>query len=183
MDALELVLAALGGGGLVAVINQWLDRRAQRIREEARALREVRAPLYRELLRPWAVTLAAAREGRDPVQALAGSADSPEYHRALFEFAMTASDDLVRSFGRMMLAASLSAALPEEAKNNIEDPRTLMADFVFHLRKDLGPRNTRLEPDDLIRVLLPSSGNADITEILRDDPERPTGASSAVAEA
>lgn len=71
MDVMELVVGALGGGGLVTMISQWLGRRERRGREEARALREARTSLYRELLRPWATTLAAARAGQDPVQALA----------------------------------------------------------------------------------------------------------------
>ena len=173
MGVAELVVLALGSGGLGALINRSLDRRAQRLREEERALREVRTPLYRELLRPLAVALAAGRQGQDPVQALAGSADSPEYHLALFEFAITASDDLVRSFSRLMFAASMRAALPEEGKNHIEDLRELLADVVFQLRRDLGPRKTSLEPDDVIRVLLHHSGNADISEILRNTDRIP----------
>ena len=168
MDIGELILAALGGGGLVAVINQWLDRRAQARREELRALREARAPLYRQLIRPWATALASARAGQDPVQTLAGSADSPDYHLALFEFAMTASDDLVRSFGRLMLAASLSEHLPEAAKPVLDKPEKLLGDFVLQLRRDLGPRDTSLEPDDVIRVLFHNLGNADVSEVLRE---------------
>lgn len=179
MDVVEVVVVAAlsggGGGGVVAMINRWLDRRAQRHREEARALREVRTPLYRELLRPWAVTLAAARAGEDPVEALAGTADSPEYQLALFEFAITASDDLVRSFSELMLAASLREALPETAKDTIVDPRTLLAEFVFQLRRDLGPRATSLEPNDLIRVLLHHSGNAKLSEVLRENPQGSKG--------
>ena len=178
MDVTELILAALGGGGLVAVINQWLDRRAQARREELRALREVRTPLYRQLIRPWATALAAARAGKDPVQTLAGSADSPDYHLALFEFAMTGSDDLVRSFSRLMLAASLSEHLPEAANPVIDKPENVLGDFILQLRRDLGPRGTNLERDDVIRVLFHYLGNADVSEVLREtevraDIERP----------
>jgi hypothetical protein len=150
------------------VINQWLDRRAQERRQEMHALREVRTPLYRKLILPWATALAAARAGKDPVQALAGSADSPEYQLALFEFAMTASDDLVRSFSRLMLAASLSKDLPEAAKEVIDRPESVMGDFILQLRKDLGPQGTNLERDDVIRVLFHHLGNSDISEVLRD---------------
>ena len=169
MGVMELFVGALGGG-LVTIIGQWLGRRAQRRREEARALREARIPLYRELLRPWATTFAAARVGQDPVQALAGSADSAEYNLVLYEFAITASDDLIRSFSRLMLAASMWEALPKAKRSKIEEPQKLMADFVFQLRRDLGPRKTSLERDDVIRVLLPHLGNADISEILRETP-------------
>ena len=181
MDVIELVVAVLSGGGLFAVINRWLDRRAQKIREEMRTLHEVRTPLYRELIRPWATALAAARAGQDPAQALAGSADSPEYNRALFEFAITASDDLIRSFSKMMFAASLRHALPKAGRNNIEDPQTLLADFIFQLRRALGPRKTNLERDELIRVLLPHSGNADISEILCEAPKGSHSAGSAAS--
>ncbi len=182
MDVMSLVVGALGGG-LVTMVNQWLARRAQKRREEARALREARIPLYRELLRPWAATLAATRVGKDPVQALAGSADSPEYNLVLYEFAITASDDLIRSFSKQMFAASLYPALSEEGRSKIEEPQKLMADFIFQLRRDLGPPKTRLERDDVIRVLFPSSGNADISEILRETPaESSRGPSSATSE-
>ena len=178
MGVAEIVLVALGSGGLGAAINRWLDRRAQRNREEERALREVRTPLYRELLRPLAVSLAAVRQGKEPVQVLGGSADSPEYHLALFEFAITASDDLVRSFSKLMFAASMRVALPEAGKEHIEDLGKLQADFIFQLRRDLGPRKTSLEPDDLIRVLFPHSGNADISETLRETRTGSHGSSS-----
>ena len=172
MDVIELVLAALGGGGLVAVINQWLDRRAQDRREEMRALRELRTPLYGKLVRPWASALAAIRAGKRPVQALAVSADSPDYYLALFEFAMTASDDLVRSFSRLMLAASLNESLPEAAKPIIDKPENALGDFILQLRRDLGPRGTNLEQDDVIRILFPHLGNADISEVLRETAKR-----------
>ena len=165
MDVIELILAAAGGGGLVAAINQWLDRRAQKSREEMRALRKIRTPLYRRLIRPWATALAAAHSGKDPVQALADWDDSPEYQLALFEFAMTASDDLVRSFSRLMLAASLSKDLPEAAKTIMDTPEKVMGDFILQLRMDLGPAGTNLERDDVIRVLFHHLGNADISEV------------------
>jgi len=168
MDVGALILAAFGGGGIVAVVNQWLDRRAQDRREELRALREVRTPLYRQLVHPWATALAAARAGRDPVKALAGTADSPDYHLALFEFAMTASDDLVRSFSKLMLAASLSESLPDAAKPVINKPQNLLGEFILQLRRDLGPRGTNLEQDDVIRVLFHHLGNADVSEVLRE---------------
>ena len=168
MGVIELIVGALGGGGLVAFVNRWLDRRAQGRREEMRALREARTPLYRELIRPWATALAAARAGQDPGQALAGSADSPEYHLALFEFAITASDELVRSFSRLMLAASLSKDLPEAARTMVDTPESVTGDFILQLRKDLGPAGTNLERDDVIRVLFPYSGNADISEVIRE---------------
>ena len=166
MDVIELILAAAGGGGLVALINQWLDRRAQARREEMQALREVRTPLYRKLIRPWATALAAVQAGKDPVQALAGSAGSPEYQLALFEFAMTASDDLVRSFSKLMLAASLNKDIPEAAKTIFDTPESVMGDFILQLRRDLGPAGTNLERDDVIRVLFHHLGNADISELL-----------------
>lgn len=181
MDVVEIVvvaLLALGSGGLGALINRWLDRRAQRNREEERALREVRTSLYRELLRPFAVSLAAIRRGEDPIEAAGSSADSTEYHLALYEFAITASDDLVRSFSNLMFAASMRAALPEAERERIKDLPNLQADFILQLRRDLGPRKTSLEPGDLIRVLFPHSGNADISKILRETPTGSHGASS-----
>lgn len=181
MDVVEIVvvaLLALGSGGFGALISQWLDRRAQRNREAERALREVRTPLYRKLLRPLAVSLAAVRQGKEPVEVLGGSADSPEYHLALYEFAITASDDLVRSFSNLMFAASMRAALPEAGKEHIKDLSNLQADFILQLRRDLGPRKTSLEPGDLIRVLFPHSGTADISEILRETPTGSQGGSS-----
>lgn len=69
-----------------------------------------------------------------------------------------------------MFAASMCEALPEAERSKIEEPQKLMADFVFQLRRDLGPRKTSLERDDVIRVLFPHSGNADISEILRETP-------------
>ncbi len=182
MGVTEVLVVALGGGGLGALINHWLDRRAQRHREEARSLREVRTPLYRELLRPFAVTLAASRKGQNPVKALAGSADSPEYNLALYEFAITASDDLVRSYSKLMFAASMLSALPEAAKDHIKDPQSLLAECLFQLRRDLGPRKTSLGPDDLIRVLYHHSGNADISEILQEPQTGSQGADSTAPE-
>ena len=175
MDVVELVLAALGGGGLVAVINQWFDRRAQERREELRALRDIRTPLYRQLVGPWATALAAARAAKDPAQTPADSADSPDYFLSLFEFAMTASDDLVRSFSRLMLAASLHESLPEAAKPIIDKPEHLLGDFILQLRRDLGPRGTNLERDDVIRVLFHHLGNADISEVLRETAQDSIG--------
>ena len=180
MDIIEVVVLALGSGGLagglVTVINRALDRRAQGRREEMRGLREVRIPLYRKLLRPWAKALAAARAGQDPVQAIAGSADSPEYQLVLFEFAITASDDLVRSFSRLILAASLSQHLPEGAKSVIDTTDRVTSEFVLQLRRDLGPQSTKLQQDDVIRVLFPHLGNADISEVLREPvPNSATG--------
>lgn len=168
MGVIEVILAGMGGGGLVAVINHWLNRRADERRQEMHALREVRTPLYRTLLLPWATALAAARTGRDPVQDVGYSADSPEYHLALFEFAMTASDDLVRFFSRLMLVASTSGSLPDGAKRIMKSPQSVLGDFILQLRKDLGPRGTNLERDDVIRVLFHYLGNADISEVLRE---------------
>ena len=173
MGVIEVILAGMGGGGLAAVINHWLNRRAEERRQEMRALREVRTPLYRKLLLPWATALAAARAGRNPVQDLGDSADSPEYHLALFEFAMTASDDLVRSFSRMMLVASTSSSLPDGAKGLIDNPENVLGDFILQLRKDLGPRGTNLERGDVIRVLFHYLGNSDISEILREPAQAP----------
>ncbi|WP_428278398.1 hypothetical protein [Candidatus Palauibacter sp.] len=171
MDWIDIIVGALGGGGIGTLISRILDRRAQRRRDEMQALREARTPLYKALLKPWAAALAASRAGRDPVQA-AGSANSPDYHLALFEFAIVASDDLVRSFSRLMFAASLYENLPTGTTipDNMETRESLLGDFIWHLRRDLGPSNTRLERDDVIRVLLPSSGNADLSDISKERP-------------
>ena len=79
---------------------------------------------------------------------------------------MTASDDLVRSFSKLMLAASLNKDIPEAAKTIFDTPESVMGDFILQLRRDLGPAGTNLERDDVIRVLFHHLGNADISELL-----------------
>ncbi|MCY3679116.1 MAG: hypothetical protein OXH66_16240 [Gemmatimonadetes bacterium] len=164
MDWIDIIVGALGGGGVGTLVSRILDRRAQRRRDEIQALREARTPLYKALLKPWAAALSAARAGQDPVQA-ANSANSPDYQLALFEFAINASDDLLRSFSKLMFAASLYESLPTTVPDNLETRESLLGDFILQLRKDLGPSDTRLERDDVIRVLFPSSGSADLSDI------------------
>lgn len=169
MDWTSLLSGFLGGASILAM-KHLLERRSQKLQDDAQAIRdaerrlaEIRTPLYRELLRPWLMGLVAAEKGEDPTEAMA-MADSADYYRTLVEFTATASDDLILAFNQMTKAGFLVSHFPEHV-----DPTTVpssLGDFMLAIREELGPPNTKLTRDDLLRVRSPYWGNPDFSDVL-----------------
>ncbi|WP_419941188.1 hypothetical protein [Candidatus Palauibacter sp.] len=164
------VLAAIIGGVILLIQQRQITKLQLELQKgEARQkLLELRRPLYRELLEPWTVGLTAAMNSEDPTRAITDQVDSPEYLATLFEFAATASDDLVRSYNEMAMAGWVASKVPQAV-----DPKKIpekLGQFLLLVRKDLGLPDTELGHEDMLRVRLPYMGAPDLPDVFRTTP-------------
>jgi hypothetical protein len=128
-DLLPHLLTLAFGGVSGYLLKFWLDRRAER----ERLRHGEKQPHYRNLL----LCLKSLSEGRRANDQL-----------LMFEFYflwLYAPDDVVRAAGRLVQAHAAGATATEETR------RSLLADLLVAIRRDMGFSDTALSGSDLVR--------------------------------
>ena len=135
--ATPVIVAAVG------FITWLLQTRLEAIRRENDRLHDTRRGIYVQILKPFILTLAGAKDEKVMRQAIK-QIQSVDHRYALFELNLIGSDDVVRAMNAFM-----------QHIYNYTDAYaiiTKLGELLLAIRKDLGNKKTKLEPIDMFRT-------------------------------
>ncbi|MDE2878709.1 hypothetical protein [Candidatus Palauibacter soopunensis] len=155
------VTAGLLAGFVTLILNKRTTK-SQQERDEAQALHDktleaeqrlaaIRAPLYRDLLKPWALLWAGIKTGQQDLNKALKLMQSSEYLETLFAFNTTAPDELVESYNDLMTTLF---SLNEATSTDEEKKQAILktGELLLAIRRGFGMTDTKLDAKDMLRA-------------------------------
>lgn len=136
-------------GGLLTWFLKTRNENLQTIEERAR---EKRLETYRKLLDPFIVLLTTNKTKKEEEKAL-NSITSVEYKRAAFDLVIYGSDEMVRSYNKMM-QYFFKTDFENQSKEDGKSSLKYFADFIIAIRKDLNNKATKLKSSEALEFTI-----------------------------
>lgn len=142
---LYVLLAAVGGGGIISLIirSHLEERRAieERLHGEHRRV-------YAEILEPYIELFANLSRGGGVNKGIEQKIASKDYRKAIFELGLLGSDGVVRAYNDLM---QYFFKLGSGGKQDMYETMRLWGTLRLEIRKSLGNKRTKLSAFDMLR--------------------------------
>jgi hypothetical protein len=144
---------------VLSVVGWQLRRKVERRIELENKLREDRIAIYNDIIEPFVILLMTdaawsqdrKNRGRKKNDVAVGAMLSVDYRRRGFQMSLMGSDDVVRSYNRLLQFFYARANTPDSPSNEtLREMLELLGKFLLEIRRSMGNEGTELEAWDMI---------------------------------
>ena len=147
MDWINFLLTPVVAA-IVGLAVWFVQSRVELVRRERDKLHDERRKIYSDVLDPYIRAFSGIKDPQTQAEILQ-KITSHEYRKTSFEFALLASDDVVKAFNQMM-----QYFFTAEAEGGAADPIEMLkrwGGFLLEIRKNIGDPRTGLSEIDMLR--------------------------------